>query len=69
MPSIGKAFELAGTQLKELVFKPDYMFEIKKYAKLYQEKEDYTSLSSDEKDILIEKIDNWLEKVQEEKKK
>lgn len=67
MQSIGKAFELARDNLRKIILQSDYMWEMSKYANIYQRKEASLGLGLKEKRELIKKIDDWISEIQRKK--
>ena len=69
MQAIGKAFELARDNLRKIILQSDYMWEMSKYANIYQKKKPNLSLSLRDKEEIIKKVDGWIFEIQEEKRK
>jgi hypothetical protein len=61
--SIGKAFELARDNLKEIILQSKFMWEIGKYANLFSHEEPNLALSQKEKVELLDKVNIWIEKA------
>lgn len=62
MPSIGRAFEIAHKKLREIALYVDYMWEMIKLANIYKKKNPNLGLSIKEKEELLRKILNWMNK-------
>jgi len=69
MQAIGKAFELARDNLRKIILQSDYMWEMSKYANIYQKKKPNLSLPLKDKEEIIKKVDGWLFEIQDEKRK
>lgn len=69
MNLIGKAFELARNNLQRIILQSKFMWEMGKYANLYQKKEPHLGLSQKEKTELLESIDNWINDARVNKNK
>jgi len=65
--SIGKAFGIARDRLRKIILQSKFMWEMSKYANLYQREEPNLGLSPKEKNELLEKINSWIEKVIKQK--
>ena len=65
--SIGKAFGIARDRLRNIILQSKFMWEMSKYANLYQREEPNLGLSQKEKNELLEKINSWIEKVIKQK--
>lgn len=61
LPSIGKAFEIAHDYIRTMVLHSNYLWDMSKYANLYQREEPNFGLSYKEQNELLELIDNWIE--------
>ena len=68
MVSIGKAFELARDNLRKLILQSDYMWEMSKYANMYQRRWGRLSLPLKEKKDLTVKINGWINSIKEEER-
>lgn len=60
MQTIGKAFEVARNNIKKKVLHVNYLWELSKYANIYQRAEPNLGLSSKEKAEVLRDIDNWI---------
>jgi len=69
MRLIGKAFELARNNLQRIILQSKFMWEMGKYANLYQRKDPHLGLSQREIEELLEKIDNWIEDTRKNREK
>ena len=69
MRLIGKAFEFARNNLREIILQSKFMWEMGKYANLYQKKDPHIGLSEKEKTELLVSIDNWIEDARINKNK
>ncbi|MFW9828679.1 MAG: hypothetical protein ACFFEY_13890 [Candidatus Thorarchaeota archaeon] len=58
--TIGKAFEIARNNIKKLILHENYLWELSKYANIYQKAESNIGLSEKEKNALLRTIDNWM---------
>ncbi|MFW9969929.1 MAG: hypothetical protein ACFFDF_06985, partial [Candidatus Odinarchaeota archaeon] len=58
--TIGRAFEVARNNIKKNVLHVNYLWDLSKYANVYQKIEPNLGLSSKEKSELIRDIDNWI---------
>ena len=58
--NIGRAFEIARNNIKKNVLHINYLWELSKYANVYQRTEPNLGLSSKEKMELLIDIDNWI---------
>ena len=67
LQSIGKAFGIARDRLRKIILQSKFMWEMSKYANLYQREEPNLGLSQKEKNELLEKINSWIEKVIKQK--
>ncbi|MFX0026620.1 MAG: hypothetical protein ACFE8M_09385 [Candidatus Hermodarchaeota archaeon] len=59
--SIGKAFEIARNYIKSMVLHLNYLWDLSKYANIYQRAKPNLGLSYKEKLELLEKIDTWID--------
>jgi hypothetical protein len=69
MRLVGKAFELARNNLQRIILQSKFMWEMGKYANLYQRKEPHLGLSRREIDELLENIDNWIDDTRKNREK
>ena len=69
MQAIGKAFDMARDSLRKMVLQSDSMWEMSKYANIYQKKPPNLSLPLRDENEIIDKIDGWLFEIEEEKRK
>lgn len=60
MNTIGKAFDIARNNIKKKVLHENYLWDISKYANLYQKTEPNIGLSSKETTELLKEIDKWV---------
>jgi hypothetical protein len=58
--TIGRAFEMTRNNIKKNVLHINYLWELSKYANVYQKTEPNLGLSSKEKRELLRNIDNWI---------
>jgi len=58
--TIGRAFEVARNNIKKKVLHVNYLWELSKYANVYQKFEPNVGLSSKERSELLRNIDNWI---------
>jgi len=58
--TIGSAFEIVRNSIKKEVLHINYLWELSKYANVYQRAEPNIGLSSKEKTELLRDIDNWI---------
>ena len=58
--TIGKAFSLARNNIKKKVLHVNYLWNLSKYANIYQKAEPNLGLSSKEKTELLGEIDGWV---------
>ncbi len=58
--TIGKVFEIARNNIKKNVLHVNYLWELSKYANVYQKTEPNIGLSSKERTELLRDIDNWI---------
>lgn len=58
--TIGRAFEIVRNNIKKEVLHVNYLWELSKYANVYQRAEPNIGLSSKEKTELLRDIDNWI---------
>lgn len=58
--TIGKAFELARNNIKKKVLHVNYLWEISKYANVYQRSDSNLGLGLKEKAEVLRDIDNWI---------
>jgi len=58
--TIGKALEIARNTIKNKILHVNYLWELSKYANVYQRAEPNLGLSSKEKIELLRDIDNWI---------
>jgi hypothetical protein len=58
--TIGRAFEMARNNIKKNVLHVNYLWELSKYANIYQKFEPNVGLSSKERSELLRDIDNWI---------
>jgi len=61
LPSIGRAFQIAHDYIRTMVLHSNYLWDMSKYANLYQRDEPNFGLSYKEQTDLLEQIDNWIE--------
>jgi len=59
--SIGKAFEISRDYIKSMVLHSNFLWDMSKYANMYQREEANLGLSYKEQTVLLEEIDNWIE--------
>ncbi|MGB5910957.1 MAG: hypothetical protein WBH31_07190 [Promethearchaeia archaeon] len=59
--SIGKAFEIARNYIKSMVLHLNYLWDLSKYANIYQRAKPNLGLSYKEKLELLEKVDTWID--------
>ena len=60
MNTIGKAFDIARNNIKKKVLHENYLWDLSKYANLYQRTEPNLGLSPKETTELLEEIDKWV---------
>jgi len=58
--SLGKAFEIARDYIKSMVLHSNYLWDMSKYANLFQRAEPNLGLSSKEQLELLEEVGNWI---------
>ncbi|MFX0030989.1 MAG: hypothetical protein ACFE8B_17375 [Candidatus Hermodarchaeota archaeon] len=58
--TIGKAFDIARNNIKKKVLHENYLWDISKYANIYQRSEPNIGLSSKEKREILIEIDKWV---------
>jgi hypothetical protein len=58
--TIGKAFDLARNNIKKKVLHVNYLWNLSKYANIYQKAKPNFGLSLKEKAELLGEIDNWV---------
>ncbi|MFX1593159.1 MAG: hypothetical protein ACFFCL_10730 [Promethearchaeota archaeon] len=58
--TIGKCFEIARNNIKKKVLHVNYLWELSRYANVYQRAEPNLGLSSNEKTELLRDIDSWI---------
>jgi hypothetical protein len=58
--TIGRAFEMTRNNIKKNVLHVNYLWELSKYANVYQKAEPNSGLSSKEKTELLRNIDDWI---------
>ncbi|MFX1374232.1 MAG: hypothetical protein ACFFA0_00330 [Promethearchaeota archaeon] len=58
--TIGKAFDIARNNIKKKVFHENYLWDLSKYANIYQRTKPNLGLSPKEKTELLEEIDKWV---------
>ncbi|MFX0073067.1 MAG: hypothetical protein ACFFAO_18470 [Candidatus Hermodarchaeota archaeon] len=63
MQSIGEAFDKARDNLRKLILQSKFMWEMSKYANIYQREEPNLGLNQKEKRELLEKVDSWISKA------
>ena len=59
--SIGKAFEIARNYIKSMVLHLNYLWDLSKYANIYQRAKPNLGLSYKEKLALLDKVDTWMD--------
>ncbi|MFX0020489.1 MAG: hypothetical protein ACFFB1_10145 [Promethearchaeota archaeon] len=59
--SIGKAFEIARNYIKSMVLHLNYLWDLSKYANIYQRAKPNLGLSYKEKLELLDKVDTWID--------
>ena len=74
MRSIGQAFETARESMRQIgvsstTTQQKKIWEMSKYANIYSKKEPSFGLPTKEKEDLIQKVDSWLFKIEEEERK
>jgi hypothetical protein len=60
MKTIGKVFDIARNNIKKKILHENYLWELSKYANLYQRTEPNIGLSPKETTELLEEIDKWV---------
>ena len=58
--SIGRSIEIARDYIKSMILHSNILWEMSRFANLYQRAEPNVGLSSKEKDELLEQIDKWI---------
>jgi hypothetical protein len=58
--TIGKVFEIARNNIKKKVLHENYLWDLSKYANIYEKIQPKIGLSSKEKTELLEEIDKWV---------
>jgi hypothetical protein len=60
IPTIGKAFDMARNNIKKKILHENYLWDLSKYANIYERSEPNIGLSSKEKTEILEEIDKWV---------
>lgn len=58
--TIGKAFDLARNNIKQKILHENYLWDLSKYANIYERAEPNIGLSLKEKTEILEEIDKWV---------
>ncbi|MHA1291995.1 MAG: hypothetical protein ACTSQJ_04935 [Promethearchaeota archaeon] len=67
MKSFAMACGLARDNLRKIMLQSDYMWELSKYERMYQNKPHNLSLSPRDKQEIIQKLDGWITKLEKER--
>jgi len=67
MQAIGRAFERARDNLRKIILQSDYMWEMSKYANIYQKKGPNLGLPPKDKEELLRKLEGWISELERER--